>query len=181
MSPLSMERKSSGTDGTLASSWQDTDSYGGYLGGSNTATLQGTPGDANSNGYPEYGVFCGSSGLVLSGQPYQFGSGCTYLSRFVTGGAFGVNRFGGLYRGTEASSTAVNGHLLAKALAKSENDSISNPITGEDFFFAIWESRSFANDNFVFNFYFTQGASSTQGISGPPHGNYVRIPWTYSP
>jgi hypothetical protein len=184
-SPLSMERVSGAVDGTLAASWRDTDSYGPWLGVSNTAALWGTPGSENSWGLPDAGVYCGAPDhLVQANQPYHPDvSSCVFLSRFITGGGFGANRIGGLYRGDVASSTAVGSSHMTKGLVDTANQIIpADAQPGEHFFFAIWEQRTFANyDTSVFDFYFTQGASSTRGITGPPHGNYVTIPWTYQP
>ncbi|MFA7310061.1 MAG: Ig-like domain-containing protein, partial [Candidatus Paceibacterota bacterium] len=184
VSPLSMERKTN-TDGALASSWQNTDSYGPWLG--TGAGLWGSPGIENSAGLPEAGVYCGStSNLLAPGAPPgpSFGPGndCVFLSRFVTGSTFGAVRFGGVFRGDIASSTGGSISLF-KGLASgmAVNVQSQDPEPGEHYFFAVWENRSFGNDSFIFNFYFTQGASSTQGIAGPPHGNYVIMPFTYAP
>lgn len=180
-SSLSMERISDTADGTLAASWRTTDSYAPYLSGG--GKLWGTPGDANSAGLPEEGVYCGgNTNLVVSNSSFNPTGSCVYLSKFVTGYTFGANRAGGLYRGTVSSSTQITGHSMGKSLATITSDAVpADSAAGEDFFFALWENRTFGNDTYDFNFYFTQGASSTLGISGTPHGNYVTIPWTYSP
>lgn len=186
VSPLSMERKSN-TDGSLASSWRDTDSYGPWISGTSNAAVWGTPGAENSLGLPDAGIYCGSSTNFLTssappGPSFSPGNDCVFLSKFVTGGTTGAVRYGGVFRGDIASSTGA-GLSLTKGLASdiAVNVQNKNPETGEHFFFAIWENRSFGSDNTIFNFYFTQGASSTQGISGPPHGNYVTIPFVYAP
>lgn len=182
-SPLSMERISGATDGALAASWQDTDSYNKWIIGGNAGALWGTPANENSYGLPEAGVYCGDpSNLVVEDAPYHpTDRSCVFLTRFITGGGFGVNRMGGLYRGTIASSTGGVASF-GKALADVNNNVIPDDAQeGEDFFFAIWELRSFGTDNFGFNTFFTIGASSTLGVLAPPHGNYITIPFTYSP
>jgi hypothetical protein len=185
VSPLSMERKPNTPDGTRPGSWQTTDSYSPWIGGG--MALWGTSGGENSGGLPDAGVYCGSpANLVTPGTPPgpQFNpgtSGCKYLSRFITGSTHGAGRYGGLYEGDVASSTG-SANYFGNAIAYSSGGSIpAGTPAGQHFFFAIWENRSYGNDMFGFNFYFTQGASSTQGINGPPHGNYVIIPFTYQP
>jgi hypothetical protein len=172
-----MERRTN-TDGTLASSWQSTDSYGPWLGG---ADLWGSPGGDNSAGLPDAGVYCGpkTNLLVQSAPPgpsFNPGtSGCTYLARFITGNTFGAVRYGGLYEGDVASSTGGAGSF-GKALAYAGSVSIpAGTATGTHFFFAIWEVRSFANDGSDFNTFFTNGSIPAQ------HGNYITIPFTYAP
>lgn len=179
-SVLSMERVSDSSDGIAASSWRSTDSYGPYIGG--VGKVWGTPGNKNSAGLPEDGVYCGSRNLVEMNGPYSMEGGCVYLSRFISGGSFGSNRYGGVYRGSVASSTQVSLHSLGKSIGSFQSETVpADAVTGEEYFFAIWENRSFGNDVQQFNSYFTQGASSTLHITGTPHGNYVTIPWTYSP
>lgn len=183
-SPLSMERVPGAVDGSLASSWRDTDSYGPYIGHSNSSAIWGTPGGENSGGLPESGVYCGSSGNLVDTHVLSYTDpnvGCTYLMRFITGGAFGVSRYASLYRGTVGSSTQIIGHSYGKELAADEAETMPNDAqAGEEFFFALWENRSFGNDSAAFNNYFTQSASTTLNYT-PPHGNYVTIPWTYQP
>ena len=181
-SALSMERKLNTSDGTLAANWQNTDSYGPWIGSG--GALWGTPGIANSEGLPASGVYCGaSSNLVVASSSFNPGtSDCTYLSRFITGDTFGVARFGGLFRGVVASSTG-GGNPFFKALAASLSATISNPQAGENLFFAIWEKRTgpaYDSDTSVFNSYFRTGIDVPNGITGPPHSNYVVIPFTYA-
>lgn len=173
-SPLSMERISDTSDGSLAASWQTTDSYGAYLGG---GSLWGTPGSANSFNLPEAGVYCpGPNNLAVANQNFNPSGGCTYLSKFISGGFFGSNRYGGLYRGIVSSSTEVMVHSLGKSLATVTTDEVpADAVAGEDYFFAIWENRNFGNDVANFSAYLTAGTGS------PPHGNYITIPWIYSP
>lgn len=174
--PLSMERISGTADGTLAASWQDTDAYGPWLGG---GELWGTPGNDNSNGYPESGVACEGNSFVVEDGPYNPAGWCLYLSKFITTGfsGEGVNRYGALYRGTVGSSTIVTGHSFGKSTAASGFVDVPDDVTaGEPFFFLVYENRSFGFDNANFNGYVTVGYAPT-----PPHGNYVIIPFTYQP
>lgn len=180
-SPFSMERKSNTADGTVASNWQNTDSYGPWLGGSNTDALWGTPAAPNSDGYPDAGVACAGGLLTSASTGFNPGSGCTYLTKFVMGSTFGATRYAGLYRGTVGSSTIVTGHSAGKALALSTSDTVpSDAVPGENYFFAIWEVRTFGNDAYDFNQFFTLSASTTLGLTAP-HGNYVTIPFIYAP
>jgi hypothetical protein len=188
-SPLSMERRSGASDGSLSTSWQSTDTYGS-TGGVAVSAVWGTPGGENSRGLPDAGVYCGSASNLLTqiaspGPSFNPSSDpCTFLSRFIATplNAAQTNRVGGLYRGDVASSTSAGyTFLFGSQFATPVNFSTLNAQSGEHFFFAIWENRTFGNDNFVFDFYFTQGASSTQGIAGPPHGNYVVFPFVFSP
>jgi len=182
-SPLSMERASDQSDGSINASWHSTDSYGPWLGVNTLASVWGTPGSQNSSGWPDAGVYCGSGGGLITGdQDFDTGSGgCIYLTRFISGDSFGVVRFGGLYEGTVGSSTSITGHSFGKALAGSTSDAVpAGTAPGTRFFFAIWENRSFANDTVDFNNFFTMSASTTLGYTAP-HGNYVVIPFTYQP
>jgi hypothetical protein len=174
--PLSMERSSDDSDGTLPGSWHTVDSYGPW--GVGFGSIWGTPGEENSLGLPESAVYCGSqSNLIVANTAYHpEDSSCVYLSRFLTGGPSGVNRFGAIYRGTVSSSTSVNGHFLGQNLAGTgQNDISADAQAGEDFFFAMYEVRTGPafHDTTLFNIYFTTGSTT------PPHGNYVTIPWTY--
>jgi hypothetical protein len=186
-SPLSMERKTGIADGSLVSSWQNNDSYGPWLGGSNTAALWGTPDSENSAGLPDAGVYCGSAdNLVQANSVYHpLSHTCTFLSRFITGDGQGVNRLGAFYRGDVGSSTNAGSTVIGKGLAVAASGIIPNDAQpNEHFFFAIWEMRSgpaFNSDTSLFNSYLTLSGSTTLGIAGPPHGNYVTIPWIYQP
>ena len=139
--------------------------------------MWGTPGRENSAGHPEAGVTCGGyANLVVANSPYNLDGNCYYLTKFVRGSTGGANRFGALFRGTVSSSTNLWGHSLSRALLKEESDTVPiDAIAGEDYFFALYENRSFASDTVDFTNYFTTG------IGTPPHGNYVTIPFTYQP
>ena len=185
-SPLSMERISGAADGTLAASWQNTDSYAPWI-NHGAGGLAGTPDDENSFGLPDAGIYCSPTNILTSsappGPPFNPGGGCTYLSKFITGNTGGATRLGALYEGDVASSTNINSHSMGKGFALATSDAVPfGTPAGTHFFYAIWEQRSFVNsDSTVFNAYFTSGASSTLGITGPPHGNYVLLPFTYAP
>ena len=128
-------------------------------------------------------MYCTSgSGLITVDRDFDTGTGgCLYLARFITAGNFGVVRFVGLYQGTVGSSIGITGHSLGKAMASFQIDSVPpGTPAGERFFFAIWENRSFANDVVDFNNFFTLSASTTLGYTAP-HGQYVAIPFTYTP
>jgi hypothetical protein len=187
--PLSMERKAN-TDGVLATSWQNTDSYFPwiYSGGA----MWGTPGLANSAGFPDAGVYCGSTNNILTNEtppgpsfdPTPGILGCTYLSKFITGNTGGSHRYGGLYEGDVGSSTRLTGHEMGVGLAVSTTDTApADTPAGTHFFFTIFEERSSPpfHDSDDFYSYFTESASTTLGIAGPPHGNYVVFPFTYQP
>ncbi|QQG37940.1 MAG: hypothetical protein HYS26_00050 [Candidatus Kaiserbacteria bacterium] len=171
--PLSMERISDSSDGSLAASWRATDTYGPYIGtGSST---WGTPGRANSAGLPEAGWYCGSDSPieegVAPGSTYvpseQY---CTYLSRFVSKLA---DRSGALFKGEVGSSTILSSGFLGKSLGKLQSQhGISSPRAGDYYFVVIWESAG-NNDSTDFVSYFTTGSPR------PPHGNYVFMPWVY--
>ena len=172
--PLSMERSSDSSDGTLAASWHSTDSYGPYFG--NNEGTWGTPGIANSADLPESGVVCGpQKSLVIANQPNNPTGDCYFLSRFISSGA---TRYGFLYKGDVGSAVQEAASLLGGAIAKSVTITMPlGSVAGDYFFFAVAEIRtSFVyNDVTDFNNYFT-GVSLT-----PPHGNYSVVRWTYSP
>jgi len=177
-SPLSMERSSDSSLGTLAESWHSTDSYGPYLG--NNEGLWGTPGIANSEDLPDAGVFCGTtSNKVSANASFNPGTnGCTFLSKFISGGAFGALRYGFLFKGDVGSAVEKGAFLLGTNLAKSANITVPAGSAATDrFFFAIAEIRSSPvyNDVSDFEGYFQTGSPAA------PHGNYTFIPWTYSP
>lgn len=176
VTPLSMERVSPSADGALASSWRSTDSYGPAT-APGQGSVWGTPGSENSAGQPESGVACGGyTNLVQANAPYKLTGSCYYLMKFITPGSTGPSRFGVLYRGTVGSSTSLWGHLFSNSILREQSDAVpADVVAGEDFFFSIYEHRSFANDSTDFSNYFTTGAGT------PPHGNYVTIPFTYQP
>jgi hypothetical protein len=172
-SPLSMERTAGTSDGTLASSWHSTDSYGAWL--ANGATMWGTPGQKNSEGWPDQGVVCDSSGPVAANQPLHIGASCIFLMRFITGNTFGPDRFAGMYRGDVGSSTGGMSFVGKPLAAEVPLGSTSDLVPGEHFFFAAVENRSWADDALTFNLYFTNGSVPA------PHSNYFVIPFTYAP
>lgn len=181
---LSMERVEAAADGSIASSWQSTDSYGPWLG--TGGAVWGTPGSTNSFGLSDAGVYCGSPGhRVEPNTSYHPDSGsCVYLAKFITAGFPAPTRVGAIYKGRVENSVGVGGADFGRAMAGFSTVDFSGAQSGDEYFFAIWEQRigdAFSSDSQIFQFYFTQGASSTQGISGPPHGNYVTIPFTYQP
>lgn len=176
-----MERVDVSASGSLASSWRSNDTYhNASVTDSAGWWIFGTPRTTNSKGWPMAGWFCSpSTTSVVGGGTYTPGSGsCTYLSAFVRFQTISVTRTGGLYRGTVASSTAINGHALGNndVASLEQNDDISSPVTGEPFFIVIWETRQgVGTDSSAFDTYFRTGAGA------PPHGNYRTIEWTYGP
>lgn len=185
VSPLSMERKPDTADGTMSSSWQSSDGYGRWERSDNVSASWGTPTAESSEGYPAAGWTCDSTlGPVAENGSYNPGTGdCLFLMRFISPS---VNRMGAVYRGDVASSTNLIKEGFSKRLIASSH--INMPVDaqpGEHFFTAIWEQMPpgdlAAAYDFIYNFYFTQGASSTQGVTGLPGTAYVVIPWTYAP
>lgn len=178
----SMERTGSEVDGTLASSWQNNDTYirisVSKAADSAAGVMYGTPASQNSSDLPSAGWDCGDGTLSSVGGAYNpTSSACTYLSAFVNTAA---NRYGDVYKGTVGSSTLVAGHLLSKLIQSSQNDEgITNgAVAGDQFFVAIFETRTgpaFNTDLTDFRNYFKTG------VGTPPHSNYVTIPWTYAP
>ena len=174
---VSMERADNTASGSLAAAWRSNDTY------HNTAVTDadgwwifGTPRVANSKGWPTAGWFCNpSTTSVVGGGTYAPASGsCTYLSAFIRYQTVSVTRTGGLYRGTVASSTAVNGHALGNndVASLEQNDDITSPVSGESFFIAIWQTGT-GIDSAAFDTYFRTGAGTL------PHTNYRVIEWTY--
>lgn len=180
-----MERKLDTTDGAIAASWQSGDGYGRWERSDNVSASWGTPSAENSLGYPASGWTCDSTlGPVAENGSYNPGAGdCLFLMRFISPS---VNRMGAVYRGDVASSTNLVREGFSKRLIASSH--VTMPVDvqpGEHFFTAIWEQLppgdlATAYD-FIYNFYFTQGASSTQGVTGLPGTRYIVIPWTYAP
>ncbi|MDO8576371.1 MAG: hypothetical protein Q7R90_03580 [bacterium] len=178
---LTMERKDSPADGLLASSWRTTDAYSFYGNDRSPSAIFGTPGVANSKGYPTVGWFCSpDTASIESGAHYTPpSSSCTYLLR-----AIGTNgyRYTALYRGEVASSTRVTLDEAGKAyIRQGRSTIIPDPQVGEHFFIAVFEGRIGPNfdppfDDFTpFDTYFKTGAGA------PPHSNYFVIPWVYGP
>lgn len=175
--PLSMERRPHTPDGTLASSWQSTDTYG--------MRSYGTPAGDNSAGLPDAAVFCGSSDHAListtDAPAFNLANGyCAYLSSFVTPSA---QRAGGFFEGDIGSSTVLVSHWLGTSPQNSSwLDYIpSGTLADTHFFFAMWEVRPWpSQDNWDFTTYLTIGASTTAPLL-PPHGNYVVLPFVYRP
>ena len=171
-SSLSMERAKDASDGTQAGSWHSTDSYGGWLG--NGAAVWGTPGQQNSEGWPDAGVVCDASGPVESNQSLHPGSSCIFLMKFITGNSFGPGRYAGIFRGDVGSSTGSMAYE-GNAIAAEVPVDTGGAQTGDHFFFAAIENRSWADDAVSFEQFFTNGSVPA------PHGNYITIPFTYAP
>ena len=175
---LTMERKDSSADGLLSSSWQTTDAYSFYGNDRSGSAIFGTPGVANSNGYPTVGWFCSpDTTSITSGAHYTPpSSNCTYLMRAINT----TNRYFALYRGEVASSTRVIQDSEGSAYVRQKATVIPDPQIGERFFIAIGEFRIGPNfdppfDDFTrFDTYFKTGGT-------PPHSNYFVIPWVYGP
>ena len=173
---VSMERVGS-ADGTLATSWQSNDTYTRTSRDDSTGgAIIGSPGTANSAGWPSFGWYCGSDDTVVSGGNYNPSGSCTYLTAAINTLA---PRSGSIYRGQVGSSTSVAGHSLGKSIQKTETDStiLNGASAGDAFFLALWESRTGPafDDGPEFNSYFETGAGVV------PHDNYVTIPWVYQP
>ena len=178
---LSMERKDASADGTLSSNWRNNDTYAIFYSDRAGGTIFGTPGQDNSSGLPTAGWYCNpDTASITSGTRYVPPSiFCNYLSRFIDGQAF---RYGGIYRGDVGSSTVVNRHFLGTLYKKQESNPISNPISGEHFFIALWETRIAFNDDISkFDSYFTTASTTSATVTTPPHKNYRVIPWIYGP
>ena len=177
---LTMERKDNSPDGLLSSSWQTTDAYSFYGNDRSGSAVYGTPGVANSNGYPTVGWFCSPDTVsIMSGAHYTPpSSNCTYLLRAISTNAY---RYTALYRGDVGSSTRVTLDEAGRAYIRIRANTISDPQVGEHFFVAIFEGRIGPNfdppfDDFTrFDTYFRTGAGT------PPHSNYFVIPWVYGP
>ncbi len=177
-SSLSMERVTNAADGTLASSWQSTDSY--------NAAFWGTPNVENSSGLPESGVICSAGGLLVPSattRPYDTGNvSCTYLMKFISSGTTGAPRYAGLYMGTVGSSTVINAHFFSKSMQRESTDVVPpGTPAGTEFFFVIYEAPTWMDAVTPFGMYFTKGSDPANGGAPPPHGNYVTIPFVYQP
>ena len=171
-SSLSMERTKDASDGTQASSWHSTDSYGAWLG--NGAAVWGTPGQQNSKGWPDAGVVCDASGPVAANQSLHPGSSCIFLMKFITGNTFGPGRYAGIFKGDVGSSIGSMG-FEGNAIAAEVPLGTDGAQAGDHFFFAAIENRSWADDAASFEQFFTNGSVAA------PHGNYITIPFTYAP
>ena len=178
---LTMERKDNSPDGLLSSSWQTTDAYSFYGNDRSGSAVYGTPGVANSNGYPTVGWFCSPDTVsIMSGAHYTPpSSNCTYLLRAISTNAY---RYTALYRGDVGSSTRVTLDEAGRAyIRQGRTTIISDPQAGERFFITAFEGRIGPNfdppfDDFTrFDTYFRTGAGT------PPHSNYFVIPWVYGP
>ena len=177
---LTMEREDNSTDGILASSWQTTDAYISYGSDRSQSGIYGTPGAANSNGYPAVGWFCSPDTVSISSGAHYTppSSSCTYLMRAISTNA---NRYSALYRGEVGSSTEITRDFASVAyIRQNRTTTISDPQAGESFFIVIHESRigpnfDSPNDDYTkFKTYFETGGT-------PPHSNYFVIPWVYGP
>ncbi len=177
-SQLTMERKESSPDGSLAASWQTTDAYSFYGSDRSGSAMFSTAGVVSSKGHPTAGWFCSpDTTSITSGAHYTPpSSNCTYLMRAISTSA---NRYFALYRGEVASSTRVIQDSGGPAYIQQKATVIPDPQIGEQFFIAIYELRIGPNfdppfdDNTKFDTYFKTG------VGAPPHSNYFVIPWVY--
>ncbi|MDB5238183.1 MAG: hypothetical protein JWM46_453, partial [Candidatus Kaiserbacteria bacterium] len=172
-STRSMERADNAPDGLLASSWHSTDGYGEWLGNS-SALPWGTPGTDNSQGWPDAGVACDSSGPIEPNHTLHSTSGCVILTQFITGGNFGAGRYVATYRGDVGNSTGA-GSFEGVRLASGGSVDLTGAHAGDHYFFAAFENRIWANDAPAFQAFFTDGSQPA------PHGNYLVVPFTYAP
>jgi len=177
---LTIERKDNSPDGLLSSSWQTTDAYSFYGTDRSSIAIFGTPGVANSNGYPTVGWFCSpDTAAIESGTHYTPPSeSCTYLLRAIS---TNTNRYTALYRGEVGSSTEITRDFAGVAyIRQNRTTTISDPQAGEFFYIAVYEGRigpnfDSPNDDYtLFKTYFETGGT-------PPHSNYFVIPWVYGP
>ncbi len=171
----SMERIDKDTSGVDSTNWASNNTYtknGADIGGN---AINGTPRARNSTSLLSIGYYCtDETSSYISGGYYTQTSGvCTYLSSSISGNS----RYGDVYKGTIASSTIVNGHSLGSSADSTQNDdTLSNPVQGENYFTAIYKIRTgpaFANDMANFRSYFLTGANA------PPHLDYGIIEWKY--
>ena len=169
---ISMERINSDNTGTDENNWASNNTYtknGTDVGGN---TINGTPKSRNSVSLHSIGYYCPdeTTSFVSGGYYIPTSGSCVYLSSSISG-----NRYGDIYKGTVASSTIINGHSLgSNATSTQNNDNLSNPIQGEDYFVAIY-ARTTINVDDITNFrnYFKTGANA------PPHLDYGVLEWKY--
>ena len=169
----SMERVDPDTAGTTTSNWSSNNTYtknGTDIGGN---AINGTPKSQNSVNLTPIGYYCpDETSTYISGGYYIPTSGsCTYLSPALSGG-----KYGDIYKGTVASSTSINGHAIgSNATSTQNNDDLTNPVQGEDYFVAIYKIRvnPIYNDVTDFRNYFKTGANA------PPHLDYGVLEWKY--
>ncbi len=170
----SMERKNPSSGGTSSSNWTSNDTY--FKNGLDSAggNVNGTPKSRNSQNLLSVGYYCPPySSTFIEGSYYitTSGNNCVYLSSGFSGA-----RYGDLYRGAVASSTLINGHSLSNNMESSQNnDAVSSPVSGENFFTAIYEIHDQSTDVNNFRSFFQTGASS------PPHLNYGILNWKWGP
>ncbi|MCW9054868.1 MAG: hypothetical protein OQJ98_02720 [Candidatus Pacebacteria bacterium] len=169
-SKTSMERKDVDVAGDDPSNWNsnntytvnDTDEAGGVM--------YCTPKSQNSISILTVGYYCpNETESYVAGQAYTPVSGtCTYLSENLSG-----NRYGDLYRGVVGSATIVNGHSLGTNPSSTQNnDSVADPVDGENMFAAMYEIHD-NSDVANFRSFFQMGSNP------PPHLWYGIVPWVY--
>ncbi|MEK7628191.1 MAG: hypothetical protein AAB421_02095 [Patescibacteria group bacterium] len=175
---VSMERTLGTTDGTLSSSWHTNDGYTKSASDSAGNSIYGTPGRENSTGITSAGWYCSpqTTAITPSSSYTPTGTACTYLSGFIHPSA---SRWGVLFRGVRGSSTEAFAHSLGLDPVSEEN--FTGGIVGtlaEQFFVALFETRTFGDDLADFMNWFKFG-TTTSGSTEPPHTNYRIIEWTY--
>lgn len=169
--PISMERVSPDVLGTIASNWGSNNTFNRNGADSNGDTINGTPKSRNSNNLLSIGYYCPpESSTYISGNYYTPSSwSCTYLSSTISG-----NRYGDLYKGTVASSTFIAGHSLNIFVSKTDTDSYSGAVQGDDYFVAIYQTKTISIDEInLFRNYFESG------LGAPPHLDYGILEWKY--
>ncbi|MEK7628588.1 MAG: hypothetical protein AAB421_04215 [Patescibacteria group bacterium] len=175
---ISMERTLGTTDGTLSSSWHSNDGYTKSASDTAGNSIHGTPGRENSTGIASAGWYCSPQTVAITPNTSYTPAGpaCTYLSGFIHPSA---SRWGILFRGTLGSSTEAFAHSLGFDPVSEENfpDGITGTLA-EQFFVAIFETRTFGDDLADFMNWFKFG-TTTSGSTEPPHTNYRIIEWTY--
>ncbi|HWP61492.1 MAG TPA: hypothetical protein VN495_02735, partial [Candidatus Paceibacterota bacterium] len=182
--PLSMERASDTSDGTLPASWHTTDSYGVFFGIANNK-IWGTPDADSSAGLADSLVYCAPTDTVTNiasaNENFDPGTyGCNFLSRFIP---YQATRLGWLFEGDVGSSTPIRDNdvggrgLVNTLLFHGASVIPAGTDSGTHFFFTIFETR-FPGDSttyHAFESYFETGSPA------PPNGSYVIIPFLYQP
>ncbi len=172
--PISMERINSSVSGAVASNWSSNDTYAKNGTDADSNIINGTPKSRNSVSINDIGYYCDPyTSTYTEGGYYTPTSGtCYYESASFPSG---MKRYGGVYKGTMASSTIVVDSYLRTGdtwTVYGDDLSLSSPAQGDQYFTAIYETTGSNAHLNEFRDFFQTG-------SAPPSLDYGIIHWVY--
>jgi len=172
--PVSMERINTSVSGTTASNWNSNNTFTINGTDSGTNDIHGTPKSQNSVSTLEIGYYCqNDTTTYLAGGYYTPATGvCMYESSSFPSG---LKKYGGVYKGTIASSTLVVDSFIRTNdtwPVGGDDLDLSLPVQGDQYFTAITDASV--------NSYITSFRNYLMsGSEAPPTMNYGIIYWYY--